>query len=122
MGAVAGVYFRIINQFNAAAFDNYKPYRLQNASMEIIQVLIKDAIVTGLENKSVFNQISVGPNPSKSSVSFSQTLTSIKLHDMIGNVVQTATSAESMDISTLTRGIYLLTASELAHPIKIVKE
>lgn len=122
MKTVAGILFTIVNMYNADDLDSYKPYPLDSATFTISSIVLRPAVVTDLENKLVSKEITFSPNPTKNTLNFSQALSSIKLFDLIGNVVYGTSSAESMDISHLTPGMYLLTASELHQPLKIVKE
>lgn len=66
------------------------------------------------------------PNPVKSIANFSEEVSNIKITDLTGKTVkQTSASAKSVDVTTLEKGTYIITASTKAgHTItkKLVKE
>lgn len=120
--AVGGILLRVTNVSGPGAFDTYKRYSLRSAIFQVDDIILKEAVVANIDEESLTHQVSVGPNPTKGSLHFSQALNAVKLLDMMGNVLCTVPSAASLEISHLNAGIYLLAASELRQPLKIVKE
>lgn len=55
--------------------------------------------------------ISLYPNPVKSTLNFSEEISNIKITDLMGRTVkQNAASTQSLDVSTLQNGTYIITA------------
>lgn len=67
----------------------------------------------GVENLDSANKaISLFPNPVKSIANFSEEVSNIKITDLTGRTVkQIPTSAKSVDIATLEKGTYIITAT-----------
>lgn len=62
----------------------------------------------GLAEKTAVKTISVNPNPVLNVVNFNEELTQFDILSVSGQVVKTGANTESVDVSTLTQGIYVL--------------
>lgn len=86
-----------------------------------------NATTLGVENLDSSNKaISLYPNPAKSVLNFSEEVSNIKITDLSGrNMKQTTTSSKSVDVGTLEKGTYIVTATTKEGNIitkKLVKE
>lgn len=118
---MAGVIFRIVNQARND-YDDYKPFPLKKATLKFQELVIGNTI-TDLEQEDFpYVEVAIGPNPSKGPIQFKHMLSNVMLMDLMGNVVQRSPSTKSLELVDLPGGMYLLNASELRHPVKILKE
>jgi len=110
---VSAVTFTVINQLNSKAFDGYKPYTLNNATFEISDFHVGAPVVicTGLDDNNISGKsFKVVPNPATSYVEFPEAQ-SVKVMDAMGKMVYSANTASRIDVSNLTKGVYVIQTS-----------
>jgi len=107
------VMFTVINQSNSAAFDGYKPYTLNNVTFDISNFHVGAAatVCTGLDDNAISGKsFKVMPNPATSYVEFPEAQ-NVKVMDAMGKLVYTANTASRIDVSNLTKGVYVINTS-----------
>jgi len=110
---VTAVTFTVINQLNTAAFDGYKPNSLINTTFDItdFHVGAPATICTGIDDNSINGKsFKVSPNPSSTYVEFPESQ-NVKVMDAMGKMVYSANTASRIDVSNLTKGVYLIQSS-----------
>jgi len=110
---VTAVMFTVINQLNAKAFDGFKPYTLNNMTFDFtdFHVGAPSVICTGFDNSAINGQaFVVAPNPATSYVEFPEAQ-NVKVMDAMGKLVYTANTASRIDVSNLTKGVYVINTS-----------
>ena len=110
---VSAVMFTVINQANSAQFDGYKPYTLNNVTFDIsaFHVGAPATICTGLDDNAISGKsFKVVPNPATSYVEFPEAQ-NVKVMDAMGKLVYSANTASRMDVSNLTKGVYMIQTS-----------
>ncbi|MBT4776567.1 MAG: T9SS type A sorting domain-containing protein, partial [Crocinitomicaceae bacterium] len=63
--------------------------------------------VTGIE-ESVFTSNSFYPNPVRSTIHFEKEVVDVKLMDLEGKVVLTAENTRQINVSNLSKGVYII--------------
>jgi len=110
---VSAVTFTVINTLNSAAFDGYKPYTLNNVTFDFtdFHVGAPAVICTGLDDNNISGKsFKVVPNPATSYVEFPEAQ-NVKVMDAMGKLVYSANTASRMDVSNLTKGVYVIQTS-----------
>ena len=79
-----------------------------------------DCIPTGINSSSVANQLTLSPNPTSDAVQLSKTITFGVVKNTEGTTVLTLKNVDSIDMSSLSSGLYLLITEE--ETLKIIKE
>jgi len=91
----------------------YGPLPITDATATINYLKMGAASGTGVNEIGGKKMISVYPNPTQASVvTFSQQLTNVQLFNTVGQILLTANIAKSLDISSLSAGIYMLSSNE----------
>jgi len=110
---VTAVMFTVINTENSASFDGFKPYTLTNTTFEFsdFHVGAPSVICTGLDDNTMSGKaFRVVPNPATSYVEFPESQ-NVKVMDTMGKLVYTANTASRVDVSSLTKGVYIIQTS-----------
>lgn len=68
--------------------------------------------VTGLELNNVTKNVNIYPNPAIDNVYFNSNLEYIKVIDLLGNTVRETNSTNSISVSDLPKGIYIVETNE----------
>lgn len=112
-------------------------YGFEESSTAKICILVKkfrysgacDYYYTSIDEKNGLNDLSIFPNPANSYIGFSYTNpqwkeASIELQDALGRTVLKQPFANSLDISSLTQGLYVVTVKndKGLRSFKIMKE
>jgi len=126
---VAGAFFTVVNGMTAGPIDGYKSFKLQDATLEFSEILIGDGkakakwVTTGLEEEISENIAQMCyPNPATNNLYFKKELSNVKLTNVLGEVVASSNSASQMPLNGIEKGVYLLSSSELARPVRVVVE
>jgi hypothetical protein len=122
---VTGAYFAITNASTAGSNDAYKSYKLDRATLELSNILVgAKNLVLDLPNSAQSNSTNFHfyPNPAKETLHFSQELDNITLSDLSGNAAVQTGKATQLNVQGLPKGMYLLRASSLSHPVKVLVE
>lgn len=122
--AVSGAYFTIVNHHDAGAYDAYKSFKIEDATVEFSEVIIGAPtlghfITTDLSEKIQEESIFLYPNPAKEVLHFSQPLQNVVLTNVIGNTVFEASEATMVDVQHLPKGVYMLRSTSLQHSMKV---
>jgi hypothetical protein len=124
LSIVAGAYFVITNA-NEVMNDYYKSYKLENATIELSNIVIGGkSIVADIPYVSTVNSSDffLYPNPARDVIHFSRTLDNVSLTDLSGNVALQTTQASHLDLGHLPKGVFLLRATSLTKPAKVIVE
>jgi len=120
---VSALQFSVVNNENASAFDGYKPYSLRAATMEFSEIVIGEiGFTTELNQEQAASRIRVFPNPAKERLQFSTPLENVELRSISGRSVFQSSSAEEINVQELPKGMYVLRASSLPTPVKVMVE
>lgn len=120
---VSALRFAVVNNDNAGDFDGFKPYSIDNAILELSNILIGSVdIATDIERDEAQAGIRAFPNPVKDRLLFSKPLDNVLLTDMSGQNVYGSDRATEIDVQSLPKGMYVLRSSSLERPVKVMIE
>lgn len=109
---VKAILFTVANA-NQNASDGYKNYALEGYPVTVdYYVLGPCEDITGVFSKANEIKTAVYPNPASSEVNFGQTLTEVSVYNAQGLLVETLTSASSLNVSSYETGVYFINSAE----------
>jgi hypothetical protein len=112
LSKVVEVDFTVVNADQPEGND-WEPVAITNATFTINYLKLGLTTAGNSLSESSVNSISIYPNPAQSEqVTFSQTLTNVKVYNAIGELVVVQAQAEKLDVSTLSQGVYFLTSTQ----------
>lgn len=109
---VKAILFTVANA-NQNAGDGYKNYAIEDYPVSIDYYKIGPCEdITGLFSQANEIKTAVYPNPATSEVNFGQTLTEVSVYNAQGLLVETLTSASTLNVSSYKTGVYFINSAE----------
>lgn len=89
----------------------YKSYQ-STGKYIITDFKLGDVTVLNTNKATATSAFSVAPNPASDNVTFGKTLTNVSVYNAQGKLVETLSSANSLNVSSYTEGVYMINATE----------
>ncbi len=113
---VVGVMITVVNALNAGKSDGYKPYELDSLTFGISKFFVGNtsAVVGLADNFLAKPTFKVYPNPVSNNggiVNFEMEVKDVKVMNGVGQIVYSAPSASSLNVTNYQKGLYVIQSS-----------
>ncbi len=113
---VVGVLITVVNSLTAGSADGYKPYELDSVTFAISKFFVGNtsAVVGLADNFLAKPTFKVYPNPVSNNggiVNFEMEVKDVKVMNGVGQVVYSAPSASSLNVTNYQKGLYVIQSS-----------